>query len=89
MADPELREKDDQQVSDSDTPEEDYPTGLRLLCVVLALVLAIFLTSLDFVSLPLDGRSDRRPSSQPPFLASPTNSAAWAMSPGTVHPFFW
>ncbi|KAL4804556.1 major facilitator superfamily domain-containing protein [Aspergillus unguis] len=34
--------------SDSETSTEEYPTGLRLLCVVLALVLAIFLTSLDF-----------------------------------------
>ncbi|KAL4945215.1 hypothetical protein BDV06DRAFT_231593 [Aspergillus oleicola] len=30
------------------TEEGLYPTGLRLLCVVVALVLAIFLTSLDF-----------------------------------------
>ncbi|KNG84776.1 putative efflux pump antibiotic resistance protein [Aspergillus nomiae NRRL 13137] len=38
----------DQQSSTSPSDEGEYPTGLRLLFIVVALVLAIFLTSLDF-----------------------------------------
>jgi hypothetical protein len=34
----------------SDADEGDYPTGFRMVFVVVALSLAIFLTSLDFVS---------------------------------------
>ncbi|KAL4915046.1 major facilitator superfamily domain-containing protein [Aspergillus aurantiobrunneus] len=49
MADAE-REKDTGPVAehDADSDKEEYPVGLQLFCVVLALVLAIFLTSLDF-----------------------------------------
>lgn len=38
--------------SDSDVVDkaDDYPTGFRLAFIVIALILAIFLTSLDFVS---------------------------------------
>lgn len=39
----------EQPVSDGDDDNE-YPTGLRLIFVVVALILAIFLTSLDFVN---------------------------------------
>ncbi|KAE8315403.1 major facilitator superfamily domain-containing protein [Aspergillus transmontanensis] len=38
----------DQQSSTSPSDEGEYPTGLRLTFVVVALILAIFLTSLDF-----------------------------------------
>jgi hypothetical protein len=44
-----LHEKDNTNGSD-DADEGDYPTGFRLLFVVVALILAISLTSLDFVS---------------------------------------
>ncbi|GFF57143.1 MFS transporter, putative [Aspergillus udagawae] len=42
-----LHEKNNTNGSD-DADEGDYPTGFRLLFVVVALILAIFLTSLDF-----------------------------------------
>ncbi|GIJ91429.1 hypothetical protein Asppvi_010394 [Aspergillus pseudoviridinutans] len=42
-----VHEKDNTNGSD-DADEGDYPTGFRLLFVVVALILAIFLTSLDF-----------------------------------------
>jgi hypothetical protein len=36
--------------SDSDSPEEDdYPTGINMFFIVLALVMAVFLFSLDLV----------------------------------------
>lgn len=40
----------EQPASDGDDDDSEYPTGLRLIFVVVALILAIFLTSLDFVS---------------------------------------
>lgn len=50
----------DQQSSTSPSDEGEYPTGLRLTFVVVALILAIFLTSLDFVSSTFSlGQSDR------------------------------
>jgi hypothetical protein len=45
-----LHEKDNNTNGSDDVDESDYPTGFRLLFVVVALILAIFLTSLDFVS---------------------------------------
>jgi cytochrome b subunit of formate dehydrogenase len=53
-----LDEKDSSEVQNTggnqssapDGDEGEYPTGLRLVFVVVALILAIFLTSLDFVS---------------------------------------
>jgi hypothetical protein len=45
-----LHEKDNNTNGSDDADGGDYPTGFRLLFVVVALILAIFLTSLDFVS---------------------------------------
>jgi hypothetical protein len=36
----------------SSPPESDYPTGWKLACIVLALILGIFLASLDMVLPP-------------------------------------
>lgn len=70
----------------------EYPQGFRLVAIVIALVLSIFLVALDMVhcSLPCILRlvffanygSNSRPSSRPPFLVSPISSTALAMSLG-------
>lgn len=38
--------------SNSLPPEPEYPQGWKLACIVLALMMGIFLASLDMVSLP-------------------------------------
>ncbi|KAJ0417573.1 major facilitator superfamily domain-containing protein [Aspergillus carlsbadensis] len=48
MAPDDVHEKNTTPVSNTGPGEDDYPTGFRLVFVVVALVLAIFLTSLDF-----------------------------------------
>jgi hypothetical protein len=35
--------------NDSDNPDDDYPTGINMFFIVLALVMAVFLFSLDLV----------------------------------------
>lgn len=79
----------------------EYPTGARLLFIVVALVLSIFLVSLDMVRLvvtatenptsPLHTRTwtDRIPlrqSLQQPYRRSRTNSMALTTSRGTAPP---
>lgn len=79
----------------------DYPTGARLLFIVIALVLSIFLVSLDMVRRvvmttdtrpppsPLYTWTDRMPlrqSLQQPYRKSRTNSMALTTSHGTAPP---
>jgi hypothetical protein len=53
-----LHEKDPSELQNPDTghptvsgaDDGDYPTGTRMIFVVVALIVAIFLTSMDFVS---------------------------------------
>lgn len=40
----------------TDAADEEYPTGFRLTMIVVALVLAVFLVSLDLVSNPLNNQ---------------------------------
>lgn len=90
----------EEAVAASSTPQAsgDYPTGIKLVCILLALVLSVFLFSLDQVSyivrctrrgrvLPLTRRRADfrfRPSLQPPFQGLPTNSTASTISRGTA-----
>ena len=49
-----VREENVADQPPTDPAEEEYPTGFRLTMIVVALVLAVFLVSLDLVSNPID-----------------------------------
>lgn len=74
--------------------DTEYPTGWTFTFIVVALVLSIFLVSLDMVCVlvhhvvvpPSRTLTHTRPSWQPPFLESQTSSGAWKMSPGMAQP---
>lgn len=92
--------------SEEPNPDEvepqEYPRGLKLGFIVIALIMAVFLISLDMVRTPSLSKLYLRTllhnlimiltwlysrrSSRPPSPRSPTSSTAWAMSPGTPPP---
>lgn len=83
--------KQDQELGIAgDEPEQEYPSGFKMFFIVLALVLSVFLLSLDMVR-PLpweslyDDRSDlQRPSLLQLFPKSPTSLRASTRWDGTV-----
>lgn len=78
-------------VAGEDVDEAEYPTGIKMFFIVLALVLSVFLFSLDLVSHPLthlykpfQKLTNPRLSSQPPFLRSQRSSKVLTKPAGMV-----
>lgn len=85
----------DSPVQNEELAEDEYPSGLKMFFIVLALVLSVFLLSLDMVSLyDLDQDIEIeantcffcRQSWQPLFPRLPTNSRASTRPAGMVPP---
>lgn len=78
---------------DAEPTTDEYPSGFSLLFIVLAIILGIFLASLDMVSRlascpylkkHIANPVSRRQSSRPQSPKSPTNSAASTSYRGTA-----
>lgn len=82
-----------EQVQSDELSEDEYPSGIKMVFIVVALVLSIFLLSLDMVrfkhpaSESEHGLTLTRPLSQLPFPKSRMSSRASTRSDGTAPPF--
>lgn len=84
----------DNEGSSDELSEDEYPSGTKLIFIVVALVLAIFLLALDMVSfshiagclMQISELTDTRPSLPPPSPKSPKSFRVSTRSAGMAPP---